>query len=70
MNMGDFNVEVVGEDTINNERMEDEFLVEGLDDTVNERPARWRQTNNGVRCRNINIDFGAGRNDPAARFST
>jgi hypothetical protein len=34
MNMGDFNVEVVGEDTINNERMEDEFLVEGLDDTV------------------------------------
>ncbi len=32
--MGDFNVEVVGEDTINNERMEDEFLVEGLDDTV------------------------------------
>ncbi len=41
MNMGDFNVEVLGEDTINNERMEDEFLVEGLDDTVNERPARW-----------------------------
>ena len=40
--MGDFNVEVVGEDTINNERMEDEFLVEGLDDTINERPARWR----------------------------
>ncbi len=42
MNMGDFNVEVVGEDTINNERMEDDFLVERLDDTINERPARWR----------------------------
>jgi hypothetical protein len=68
MNMGDFNVEVLGEDTINNERMEDEFLVEGLDDTVNERPARRRQTNTGVRCRNRNIDFGAGRNDPAAQF--
>jgi hypothetical protein len=68
MNMGDFNVEVVGEDTINNERMEDEFLVEGLDDTINEPPARWRQTNNGVRHRNRNIDFGANRNDPAARF--
>jgi hypothetical protein len=40
MNMGDFNVEVMGEDTIN-ERMDDEFLVEGLDDTVNERPALW-----------------------------
>ncbi len=50
MNMGDFNVEVVGEDTINNERMEDKFLVEGFDDTVNEHPARRRQTNNGVRC--------------------
>ncbi len=49
--MGDFNVEVVGEDTINNERMENKFLVEGLDDTVNERPARWHQTNNGVRPR-------------------
>ncbi len=49
MNMGDFNVEVLGEVTINNERMEDEFLVEGLDDTVNERPAHWRRTNTGVR---------------------
>jgi hypothetical protein len=68
MNMGDFNVEVVGENTINNERLEDRFLVEGLDDTVNERLARWHWTNNGVRCRNRNIDFGAGRNDPAARF--
>ena len=68
MNMGDFNVEVVGEDTINNERMEDEFLVEGLDDTVDERLARWHQTNNGVRHWNRNIDFGAGRNDPTAQF--
>jgi hypothetical protein len=68
MNMGDFNVEVLGEVTINNERMEDEFLVEGLDDTVNERPAHWRRTNTGVRRWNRNIDFGAGRNDPAAWF--
>ncbi len=66
--MGDFNVEVLGEDTINNERMEDEFLVEGLDDTMNERPACWRQTNTGVHRRNRNIDFGASRNDPAAGF--
>ena len=65
MNMGDFNVEVLGEDTINNERMEDNFLVEGLNDTFDERPAHWCRTNNGVRC---HIDFGAGRNDPAARF--
>ncbi len=65
MNMGDFNMEVVGEDTINNERMEDNFLVEGLNDTFDERPAHWCRTNNGVRC---HIDFGAGRNDPAAQF--
>jgi hypothetical protein len=48
MNMGDFNMEVMGEDTIN-ERMDDNFLVEGLDDTVDERPARRRRTHNGVR---------------------
>jgi hypothetical protein len=65
MNMGDFNMEVMGEETIN-ERMDDEFLVEGLDDTVDEHPAHRRQTQNGVRRRNTNIDFGAGRNDPAA----
>ena len=29
---------------------------------------RWRCTQKGVRCRNANIDFGARRNDPAARF--
>ena len=33
------NVEVLGDDTMN-ERMDEEFLlVEGLDDTVDERPA-------------------------------
>ncbi len=42
MHMGDFNVEVLGDDTMN-ERMDEEFLlVEGLDDTVDERPARQR----------------------------
>jgi hypothetical protein len=42
MHMGDFNVEVLGDDTIN-ERMDEEFLlVEGLDDTVDERPACQR----------------------------
>ena len=40
MHMGDFNVEVLGDDTMN-ERMDEEFLlVEELDDTVDERPAR------------------------------
>jgi hypothetical protein len=66
--MGDFNVEVLGDDMMN-KRMDEEFLlVEGLDDTIDERPACWRWTNNGARRRNANIDFGAGRNDPAARF--
>jgi hypothetical protein len=49
MHMGDFNVEVLGDDTINKRMDEDFLLVEGLDDTIDERPARWRQTNNGVR---------------------
>jgi hypothetical protein len=41
MHMGDFNVEVLGDDTMN-KRMDEEFLlVEGLDDTVDEGPARW-----------------------------
>jgi hypothetical protein len=49
MHMGDFNMEVLGDDTMN-ERMDEEFLlVEGLDDTVDEHPARQHQTNNGVR---------------------
>ncbi len=42
MHMGDFNVEVLGDDMMN-ERMDEEFLlVEGLDDAVDEHPARWR----------------------------
>ncbi len=66
MHIGDFNVEVLGDDTMN-ERMDEGFLlVEGLDDTVDEHPARRHRTNNSVRRRNANIDFGAGRNDPAA----
>ena len=44
----------------------DDLLVEGFDDTANERPACRCRTNSGVRHRNANIDFGAGRNDPAA----
>jgi hypothetical protein len=68
MHMGDFNVEVLGDDMMN-ERMDEEFLlVEGLDDAVDEHPARWRWTNKSVRHWNANIDFGAGRNDPAAWF--
>ncbi len=67
MNMGEFNVEVLGEETMN-ERMDEEFLVEGLDDTIDERPALWRQTNNGVHPQNANVDFGANRNDLAAQF--
>ena len=43
-------------------------MVEGVDDTAKERPARRHRTNSGVRRRNANIDFGAGRNDLAARF--
>ncbi len=40
MHMGDSNVEVLGDETMN-ERMDEEFLlVEGLDDTVDELPAR------------------------------
>ncbi len=50
MHMGDFNMEVLGDDTMN-ERMDEELLlVEGLDDTVDERPTRWCRTNNGM-CR-------------------
>jgi hypothetical protein len=67
MHMGDFNAEVLGDETMN-KRIDEEFLVEGLDDTADEPPAHWRQTNNGVPHRNANIDFGAGRNDPAAQF--
>jgi hypothetical protein len=68
MHMGNFNVEVLGDETMNERLLEDEFLVEGLDDVMEERPARRRRYNSGVRRRNANIDFGPGRNDPAARF--
>ena len=61
------NQEVLGDDAMN-ERIDEELLVEGLDDTANERPARRRRTNNGVRRRNAHMDFGPDRNDPAARF--
>ncbi len=68
MHMGDVNVEVLGDETMN-KRLDEEFLlVEGIHDAIEERPARWRRTNSGVRRRNANIDFGAGRSDPAARF--
>ncbi len=50
MHMGDFNVEVLGDDRMN-KRIDEEFLlIEGLGDTIDERPASWHQTNNGV-CR-------------------
>ena len=61
-------MEVVGDATMNERILEEEFLVKGVDDAMEERPARRRQINSGVRRRNANIDFGAGRNDPAARF--
>jgi hypothetical protein len=67
MHMGDFNAEVLGDETMN-ERIDEEFLVEGLDDTADKRPPRRHGTNNGVCCQNANIDFGAGRNDPVAQF--
>jgi hypothetical protein len=68
MHIGDVNVEVLGNDTMNN-RVDEEFLlVEGVEDTIDEHPARRHRTHNGVRRQNANIDFGAGRNDPAARF--
>ena len=66
MVVGDVDVEVMGIGAMDD--LMDDFLVEGFDDTANERPACRRRTNNGVCRRNANIDFGAERNDPAARF--
>ena len=66
MVVGDVDVEVMGDGAMDD--LMDDFLVEGFDDTANERPACRHRTNNGVRRRNANIDFGAERNDPAARF--
>ena len=68
MYVGDGNVEVVGDDTMNDRMNEDSLLVEGVDDTADKCPACCRRTNSGVRHRNPNIDFGAGRNNPAVRF--
>jgi len=68
MSVGDYNVEVLGNDAMNDRNDEDSLLVEGVNDTAEERPARRCRTNSEVHRRNANIDFGAGRNDPAARF--
>ena len=68
MFVGDVNMEVVGDNEMQERMNEDSLLVEGANDAANERPARRRRTTSGVRRRNANIDFGAGRNDPAARF--
>ena len=68
MVVGDVDVEVMGDGAMDD--LMDDLLVEGFDDTANKRPSCCRRTNNGdgVRRRNANIDFGAGRNDPAAGF--
>ena len=51
------------------DRLDDKLiLVEGVHDTIEERPGHRRCMQNGVRRRNANINFGAGRNDPAAQF--
>ena len=68
MHMGNVNVEVLRDETMNGRLDEDFLLVEGIHDAIEECPARRRWTNSGVQRQNANIDFGAGRNDPAARF--
>ena len=68
MYVWDGNVEVVGDDTMNDRMNEDSLLVEGVDDTADKCPACCRRTNSGMRRRNANIDFGARRNNLAARF--
>ena len=51
------------------DRLDDKLiLVEGVDDTIEERPGCRRCKQHGVRRRNANINFGAGRNNPAAQF--
>ena len=64
--IGDVNTErvnVMGADS-------NALLVEGRDDTARRSPAPQRNTNNGVRRRNVHVGggFGAGQNDPGARF--
>ncbi len=46
--MGDLNAEVLGDETMNG-RIDEEFFVEGLDDTADEHPEHRHQTNNSVR---------------------
>ena len=50
MSVGDYNVEVVGNNAMNSMNDEDSLLGEGVDDTAEERPACHRRTNSGV-CR-------------------
>jgi hypothetical protein len=54
----------MGDDAMNNQM--DDLLVKGINDTAKECPACCRHTNNIAHCRNAHMDFGAGRNDPAA----
>ena len=47
--MGDHNVEVLGDDTMNTRMNEEFFLVEGVDDTMNECPVHRGRIQNGIR---------------------
>jgi hypothetical protein len=66
MYAGDVETEVVGDDAMNDQM--DNILVEGINDTANERPARCCRITNGICWQNAHMDFSAGRNDPAAWF--
>ena len=45
------------------------YVGDGNVEVVGDKcPACCRRTNSGVRHQNPNIDFGAGRNNPAVRF--
>jgi hypothetical protein len=62
-----FRQQVVGE--VNAERVQ---LEEGRDDTVRRSPAPLRQTQSGVRRRNVLLggsNFSPGGNDPSSRFN-
>ncbi len=48
MHMGNVNVEVLGDETMNKRLDKELLLVEGIHDAIKERPARWRRTNSGV----------------------
>ena len=60
-------MEVLGDDMMSKRMDKDFLLVAGVGVTMNERPVRRRCTQNGMH-RHANINFGARRNDPAARF--